>query len=143
MDLGVTFTVHDPCQLVRKSLGDAVAEDLRFVVREVVGEENFVDMYPNRSNNVCCGGGGGALQAGLRDARLAYGRRKFEQIAATGAAYCVTPCHNCHAQVGELAEHYGGDFRAVHLWTLICLALRVLSPNERIYLGEDLKDVGR
>jgi len=27
----IKFTVQDPCQLVRKSLGDPVAEDLRFV----------------------------------------------------------------------------------------------------------------
>jgi hypothetical protein len=56
-DLGVTFTVQDPCQLVRKSFGDPVAEDLRFVVKSVVGEEHFIDMAPNRSNNYCCGGG--------------------------------------------------------------------------------------
>jgi len=41
-----------------------VAEDLRYVVRAVVGEENFIDMTPNRSNNFCCGGGGGYLQSG-------------------------------------------------------------------------------
>jgi hypothetical protein len=31
---------------VRKSFGDPVAEDLRFVVKAVVGEENFIDMTP-------------------------------------------------------------------------------------------------
>jgi hypothetical protein len=30
----IKFTVQDPCQLVRKSFGDPVAEDLRFVVKE-------------------------------------------------------------------------------------------------------------
>ncbi len=49
------------CQIVRKSYGDPIAEDLRFVVKSVVGEENFIDMQPNRSNNYCCGGGGGFL----------------------------------------------------------------------------------
>jgi hypothetical protein len=29
----------------------------------------------------------------------------------------------------------------VHLWTLICLSLGVLGPNEREYLGDDLKEV--
>jgi Fe-S oxidoreductase len=56
---------------VRKSFGDPVAEDLRFVVKKVVGEENFIDMYPNRSNNFCCGGGGGFLQSGYPDERRA------------------------------------------------------------------------
>jgi len=57
-DLKIKFTVQDPCQIVRKSFGDPIAEDLRYVVKAVVGEENFVDMQPNRSNNYCCGGGG-------------------------------------------------------------------------------------
>jgi hypothetical protein len=87
----VKFTVQDPCQLVRKSLGDPVAEDLRYVVKAVVGEENFVDMTPNRSNNYCCGGGGGSLQAGYTEARRGFGKLKVEQIAATGAAYCIAP----------------------------------------------------
>jgi len=39
--------------LAGKSFGDSVAEDLRFVVRAVVGEENFIDMTPDRSNNYC------------------------------------------------------------------------------------------
>jgi len=64
-DLKVKFTVQDPCNQVRKTFGDAYAEDLRLVTRAVVGEENFVDMTPNRSNNYCCGGGGGALQADI------------------------------------------------------------------------------
>jgi len=141
-DLGVTFTVHDPCQLVRKSLGDEVADDLRYVVCAVVGEENFVDLRPAKSDNYCCGGGGGALQAGNANARRAFGRRKHEQIAATGASYCITPCHNCHTQIQDLAKAHGGRYRAVHLWTLICLSLGVLGPEERQYLGADLQAVG-
>ena len=140
-DLKVKFTVQDPCQLVRKSLGDPVAEDLRFVVKTVVGEENFADMTPNRSNNYCCGGGGGFLQSGLPEARRGYGKLKFEQIMATGATYAITPCHNCHAQIHDLSEHYEGGYHTVHLWTLICLAMGILGPNERTYLGEDLAEL--
>ena len=40
----IKFTVQDPCQLVRKTFGDPMAEDLRFLTKAVVGEENFVDM---------------------------------------------------------------------------------------------------
>ena len=136
------FTVQDPCQLVRKSLGDPVAEDLRFVVRSVVGEENYIDMYPNRSNNFCCGGGGGFLQSGYQDERREYGRKKLNQILATGATYCITPCHNCHAQIHDLSEHYEAGYHTVHLWTLIALALGVLGENEREYLGPDLAEIG-
>ncbi len=137
----VSFTVQDPCQLIRKSFGDPVAEDLRFVVKSVVGEENFIDMVPNRSNNYCCGGGGGFLQSGYTDARRAYGKRKFDQIMATGAQYCIAPCHNCHSQIHDLSEHFEGHFPVVHLWTLICLSMGMLGENEREYLGDDLKEV--
>ena len=126
---------------MRKSFGDPVAEDLRFVVKSVVGEENFIDMSPNRSNNYCCGGGGGFLQSGYPEARREYGKLKDDQIKTTGAHYCITPCHNCHAQVHDLSEHFGGGYHVVHLWTLICLSLGVLGPNEREYLGDDLKEV--
>lgn len=141
-DLGVTFTVQDPCQLVRKSLGDPVAEDLRFVVRSVVGEKNFIDMWPNKSNNYCCGGGGGFLQSGFSEERRKYGEIKLNQILKTKADYCIAPCHNCHSQIHDLSENSGAHFPVVHLWTLICLSLGILGENEREYLGDDLKEVG-
>lgn len=134
--------MQDPCQLVRKTLGDPIAEDLRFVVKTVVGEENYIDMQPNRSNNFCCGGGGGFLQSGFPEARRYYGRLKFEQVMETGADYCITPCHNCHAQIHDLKEHYSGNFHTLHLWTVICLAMDILGENERTYLGPDLAELG-
>ncbi|EMG38020.1 Fe-S oxidoreductase [Desulfocurvibacter africanus PCS] len=134
--------MQDPCQLVRKSLGDPIAEDLRFVVKAVVGADNFVDMWPNKSNNYCCGGGGGFLQSGYADARRQYGKIKLDQILATKAQYCITPCHNCHSQVHDLAEHYKAPYHTVHLWTLLALSLGVLGENERSYLGPELAEVG-
>jgi Fe-S oxidoreductase len=126
---------------VRKTFGDAYAEDLRFITKAVVGEENFVDMTPNRSNNYCCGGGGGALQGGYTEERRTYGKLKFDQIMATGATYCIAPCHNCHSQIHDLSEHFEGHYHTVHLWTLICLSMGILGPNERAYLGEDLAEL--
>jgi Fe-S oxidoreductase len=119
-----------------------VAEDLRYVVKSVVGEQNVIEMTPNRCNNYCCGGGGGFLQSGYTEARRQYGKVKFDQIIATGADYCITACHNCHAQIHDLAEHYEGKYHTVHLWTLICLAMGILGENERVYLGPDLAEVG-
>jgi len=141
-DLKVKFTVQDPCQLVRKSLGDPVAEDLRFVVKTAVGEENFIDMQPNRSNNFCCGGGGGYLQSGYTEARHHYGSVKLNQILSTGAQYCIAPCHNCHSQIHDLSEHFEAGYYTVHLWTILCLAMGCLGENERAYLGPDLAEVG-
>ncbi len=141
-EMKIRFTVQDPCNIVRKSLGREMAEDLRFVVKTLVGEENFTDTVPNGINNYCCGGGGGALQAGFTEQRRAYGKIKFDQIAATGAAYVVVPCHNCHAQLEDIGHHFGGNYNVVHIWTIMCLALGVLGENERTYLGDDLKDFG-
>ena len=153
----IRFTVQDPCQLVRKGYGDAAAEDLRFTLAACVGPDNVADMWPNRSANYCCGGGGGFRgpmgaanlggggggvfrHAGGPAARRAFGRVKHEQILTTGAPYVVTPCHNCHSQIHDLSEQYGGGYRAVHLWTLLALSLGVLGVNERTYLGPDLAD---
>jgi len=140
-DLKIKFTVQDPCNQIRKSYGDEQADKMRYVVKACVGEENFVDMTPNKSNNFCCGGGGGYLQSGYTEARFKYGRIKFDQIIATGADYCLTPCHNCHAQIHELAEHYEGKYHVTHLWSIIALSLGVLGENEREYLGEELQSV--
>ena len=140
-DLKVKFTVQDPCQQVRKSFGDPLAEDLRYVIKACVGEDNFVEVHPNRSNNYCCGGGGGYLQSGYNEARRKYGLLKFNQLKTTGADYVVTPCHNCHAQIHDLNDHYGGGYHTIHLWTLIALSLGILAENEREYLGEDLMAV--
>ncbi|MCP4996359.1 MAG: (Fe-S)-binding protein [Gammaproteobacteria bacterium] len=139
---GIKFTIQDPCQLVRKSIGDPAADDLRYVTKKLVGEENFIDMQPCRSANYCCGGGGGFLQAGMSEMRRAYGRRKFDQIITTQADYVLTPCHNCHTQMEDIGEHFGGHYRVIHFWTLICLSLGILGRNERKYLGPDLAGIG-
>jgi len=138
LDLKIKFTVQDPCQLVRKTHGDFIADELRFVIKEAVGEENFIDMYPNRSNNYCCGGGGGAMHTDFTKERLEYGKIKLDQILETGAACCITPCNNCHSQILGLGRHYKADFNTVHLWTILCLAMGVLDESERKYLGNDL-----
>lgn len=141
-DLKIKFTVQDPCQLVRKSYGDFIADELRFVIKAAVGEENFIDMSPNRSNNYCCGGGGGAIRSDFDRERRTYGRIKLEQILETGAAYCITPCNNCHSQIIDLARHFNASFHTIHLWTILCLAMGILGKEERTYLGKDLSGVG-
>ena len=119
-----------------------MAEDLRFVLKSVVGEENFIDMTPNKANNYCCGGGGGALQGGFPEQRRSYGKIKNDQILNTGATYVVTPCHNCHSQMHDISEHFEAGYYSLHLWTLICLSMGMLGENERTYLGPDLENVG-
>ena len=115
---------------------------MRYVLKACVGEENFIDTWPNKSNNFCCGGGGGFLQAGHTAARRQYGKLKHDQIMATGAKYVLTPCHNCHSQVHDLSEHFEGGYEAVHLWTIMALAMGILGPDERTYLDKTLCDCG-
>ena len=141
-DLKTKFTIQDPCNIGRKSGANKIVDDLRFVIKTVVGKENFIDTIPNRDNNYCCGGGGGALQAGFPDQRRAYGKIKFNQIMATNASYVIAPCHNCHGQIEDIGHHYGGKYHVVHLWTIIALAMGVLNETERTYLGPDLAEVG-
>ncbi len=142
LDLKIKFTVQDPCQLVRKSYGDFIADELRFVVKEAVGEENFIDMSPSHSNNYCCGGGGGAMKTDFIEERLNYGKTKLDQILETEAAYCITPCNNCHSQILSLSHHFNAGFNTIHLWTILCLSMGILGKDERKYLGDDLANVG-
>jgi len=82
--------------------------------------EDWIDLYPNRLYQTCCGGGGGALTTGYNDERIFYGRRKMEQIRATGAQMLVLPCHSCHGQINSIKSVYGMDDLTVkYLWELV------------------------
>ena len=56
-------------------------------MKTVLGEENFIDMPPNRSNNYCCSGGGGFLQSGYKEARLEFGRLWRLEVLDKGSVY--------------------------------------------------------
>jgi Fe-S oxidoreductase len=86
---------------------------------------DFVEMTPNRQDNICCGGGGGTVS--LDEAKsfrmLVGGRAKAEQIKATGAKYCVAPCANCKKQLRELMEEHGIDCQIVGLHDMLYKAI--------------------
>ena len=109
------ITVQDPCNIVRKTERQEMADDLRFVVKSIVGEENFIDMQPNRSNNFCCGGGGGFLQSGYPEARRDYGKYKYDQIKATGANVLATGCPACMIQLAWGIRKHGLKTRIFHI----------------------------
>ena len=66
-------------------------------------------MTPNRTKNYCCGGGGGTVSIDeIRKFRVGQmGKRKADQIRATGAKYVVAPCANCKKQLREVIEDHG------------------------------------
>ena len=120
-------TYHDPCNYGRRALkrfGHGFFEEPRWILSQCV--ENWVDLYPNRLHQFCCGGGGGALTTGYNEERIYYGRRKMEQIRASGADMVVVPCHSCHGQFNSIKATYGMENLTVkYLWELVadCLVL--------------------
>jgi Fe-S oxidoreductase len=96
-------TVQDPCNIVR---GRGLHEKLRYVVRAIC--EDFRDMEPNAEHNYCCAAGGGVINCGppWKLSRMKSIRVKAEQMEATGAHICITPCHNCHSGIEDVIGHY-------------------------------------
>ena len=120
-------TYHDPCNYGRKAqkrFGHGFFDEPRWIMDQCLNQ--WVDLYPTRMNQTCCGGGGGALTTGYREERIYYGRRKMEQIRATGAKMLVVPCHSCHGQLNNIKKHYDmEDLEVKYLWELVadCLIL--------------------
>ena len=113
-------TYHDPCNIARPGW---IVEQPRELLKAFCG--NYVEMTPNRRDNICCGGGGGTVSIDeIRPYRtLVGGRLKAEQIRATGAKYCVAPCANCKKQLRELMEDHGIDCQIVGLHDLLYKAI--------------------
>ena len=113
-------TYHDPCNFSRSGW---VVEQPRELLKAICSD--YVEMTPNRRDNICCGGGGGTVSMDeLRPYRtLVGGKAKAEQIRATGAKYCVAPCANCKKQLKELMEDQGVDCQIVGLHDLLYKAI--------------------
>jgi Fe-S oxidoreductase len=113
-------TYHDPCNIARPGW---ILEQPRELLKAIC--RNYVEMTPNRRDNICCGGGGGTVSIDeIRPYRmLVGGRAKAEQIRATGARYCVAPCANCKKQLRELVEEHGIDCQIVGLHDLLYKAV--------------------
>jgi len=94
-------TYHDPCNIARAG---RITEEPRRILRAIC--EDFVEMTPNRTENYCCGGGGGTVSIDeIRAFRTGLmGKRKADQIRATGASIVVSPCANCKKQLKEVCE---------------------------------------
>ncbi|MBI9082474.1 MAG: hypothetical protein JEZ11_02680 [Desulfobacterales bacterium] len=124
MDRGRTTVLaayHDPCNYGRKALrrfGHGYFKEPRWIMDQCL--DRWVDLHPARNQQTCCGGGGGTMATGYDDERIFYGRRKMEQIRATGARMVVVPCHSCHGQLNSIKKHYGmDDLEVKYLWELV------------------------
>jgi Fe-S oxidoreductase len=96
-------TYHDPCNFSRSC---GIVEEPRAILQASCAD--FREMQPNRAENWCCGGGGGlSAMDDIREFRMnVSGKKKLEQIRATGARRVATACSNCKRQLTQLMEYH-------------------------------------
>jgi Fe-S oxidoreductase len=112
-------TLHDPCNLARTG---GVYEEQRYILNQVTGD--FVEMNPNRTNNLCCGGGGGQLaMSEYNERRMKITSLKADQIRNTGATIVCTPCHNCVDQLTQTNASYKLGVKIMTLAEVVADAL--------------------
>ncbi|NIO29106.1 MAG: (Fe-S)-binding protein [Candidatus Latescibacteria bacterium] len=99
-------TYHDPCNFGRSC---GIVDEPRIILEASCLD--FREMYPNRGDNWCCGGGGGlSAMDTILDFRMEItGKKKMEQIRATGAKYVAAACSNCKRQLIQLMEYHNED----------------------------------
>lgn len=121
-------TLHDPCNQSRMG---GLADTLRFVLKSAV--TNFIEMEPHGNENYCCGGGGGTVGfEEIYDFRMQVGgRKKVEQLRATGAKLVAAPCANCKKQLRELIDYHQLDMEVVGIHDLVAKALAFKEDTER------------
>lgn len=112
---------HDPCNIARQKW---IIEEPREILKSFC--KNYVEMTPNRENNICCGGGGGTISIDeIRPYRTTVGgKMKAEQIKASRCKFLVAPCANCKKQLRELVEDQEIDCEVVGLHDLIYKAIK-------------------
>jgi len=113
-------TYHDPCNYARSGW---IVEQPRRIIRSFI--KDFVEMEPHGKENYCCGGGGGTVSIDeMREFRtMIGGKRKAEQLRATGARYVIAPCANCKKQLKEVIEDHKVDIELIGLHDLILRAI--------------------
>lgn len=126
-------TYHDPCNIARQRW---IIEQPRELLKAICS--NYIEMTPNRENNICCGGGGGTVSIDeIRPYRTTIGgRAKAEQIRATGAKYVVAPCANCKKQLKEVLEDNKVDCEVVGLHDLLYKAIDFGPEAKKVADGE-------
>ena len=119
-------TYHDPCNYGRKSqmkFGHGYYKEPRWIMDQC--SDNWVDVFPNSATQFCCGAGGGTWIAPYEEERLYNGRKKADQIRATGAELVVVSCHTCYDQFYKgLRVKYGmKDLEVKYLWAMVADAI--------------------
>jgi Fe-S oxidoreductase len=115
-------TYHDPCNIARS---EWIIEQPRKIIRSFI--RNFVEMEPHGKHNLCCGGGGGTVSVDeIKEYRMEVaGKKKAEQLMATGADLVITPCANCKKQIEEVIDHFKLPMKRIGLHDLILRAIKM------------------
>ena len=102
------MTYHDPCNFGRSC---GVTEEPRQIMRAACTD--YREMTPSGAENWCCGGGAGlSAMDDIKEFRMTVsGKKKVEQIRATGAKFVAAPCANCKRQIQQLMEHHKLDVK--------------------------------
>ncbi len=110
-----TVTYHDPCHL-KKSL--KVFEAPRAVIRATPG----CTLTEMAEPDWCCGMGG-SFNLQYYDISKSIGRKKAQQIHATGADVLATGCPACMIQISDMLSQAGADVAVRHPIELYAEAL--------------------
>lgn len=121
-------TYHDPCNFARSC---GIIEDPRVILRAACLD--FREMTPHGAENWCCGGGAGlSAMDDIYEFRMTVsGKKKLEQIRATGAKYVAAACSNCKRQITQLMEYHREDVVAGGLHDLVSRAIVLGIQAER------------
>jgi len=113
-------TYHDPCNFGRSC---NIVDEPRIIIKACCAD--YREMTPSGSENWCCGGGGGlSAMDSIKEFRMTIsGRKKVEQVKATGAKYVASPCSNCKRQFTQLMEHHELDVGTGGLHDLVSNAI--------------------
>ena len=115
-------TYHDPCNFGRSC---GIVEAPRVILEASCMD--FREMHPNRSDNWCCGGGGGlSAMDDIQEFRMnVSGKKKIEQVRATGAKYLATACSNCKRQFMQLVEYHNEDYAVGGVHDMLSRAIKI------------------
>jgi len=113
-------TYHDPCNFARSC---GIIEEPRIILKAAC--QDFREMTPRGAENWCCGGGGGlSAMDTIQEFRMTVsGKKKLEQIRATGAKYVAAACSNCKRQLTQLMEYHKEDVVIGGLHDLVSRAI--------------------
>ena len=109
------LTMHDPCNLARKSGCIQQQRNLMDLVAE-----NFVDLKEHGVYQWCCGAGGGvSSNERAEPLKMAAFKRKKAQIEEVEPDRMVTMCATCRTQLEEGLEQFNMDIPVVGLTEMI------------------------